>query len=212
MSVAAQHLIFSKTEAIFSFMKAKAPPLLPIFRSDTQARILAALFLGDSEARSLAQLSRSLGKPMPTVHREVERLEEAGLVRSQRVGNVRLVTAEKDLPYFGELQALLLKTFGPVAVLADALASVAGLEEAHIFGSWARRYHGEPGATPGDIDLLVIGSADPDEIYEACRLAETKLGNAVNPSILSASEWKSPKAGFVSTVRSGPLVPIYSNR
>ena len=207
MSLVEECLNFSKAECIFSFMKAKAPPLLPIFRSDTQARILAALFLG-TEGQSIVQLSRSLGKPMPTIHREVQRLEEAGLVRSQRVGNVRVVRAEESLPYHDELEALLLKTFGPAVVLGEAIASVSGVDEAYIFGSWARRYHGEAGTTPGDIDLVVVGSPDPDDVYGACRTAEEKLGNAVNPNILSASEWKSPKSGFVTTVKSGPLVPV----
>jgi len=189
-------------------MKPQAPPLLPIFRSDLQARLLAELYLHPERALSLADLSRKTGSPMSTIHREVGRLDEADMVISDRVGNVRLVRANRDLPYFEELSGMLLKSFGPQAVLAEALADIKGIETAYIFGSWAHRYHGEPGSAPGDIDVLVIGNPVPDMIYEACRQAESMLGSAVNPTILSEAEWKTGTGGFIETVREGPLVPI----
>ncbi len=189
-------------------MKTKAPPLLPFFRSETQARILAALFLGNGEGMSLTDLSRFTGSATPTIHHEVERLEAARVVASTRVGNVRLVRPNRDLPYFDELTSLLLKTYGPLAVLSVALRDVDGVEEAYIFGSWARRYLGEQGGTPGDIDLLVVGSPDPDAIYEVCRRAEDQLRAAVNPTILTRTEWKRPVSGFVRTVKDGPKVSV----
>jgi hypothetical protein len=62
-------------------------------------------------------------------------------------------------------------------------------------------YHGEAGAPPADIDALVVGNPDPDQIYEACRKAEERLGTAVNPTILTEEEFKSSQRGFVGTVR-----------
>lgn len=188
-------------------MKTKAPPLLPFFRSETQARILAALFLRE-KGMSLADLSRFTGAAHPTVHHEVERLEKAGVISSERVGNVRIVRPNARLTYAEELRSILLKTYGPVAVLGHLIAEVHGVSEAYIFGSWARRYEGETGLLPGDIDLLVIGNVDPDEIYEVCRKAEEQLGNAVNPSILSEIEWRRPKSGFVRNVKEGPRVNL----
>lgn len=202
-------LIFHKTTSIFQFMKTKAPPLLPFFRSETQARILSALFLREGQGMSLADLSRFTGSAHPTVHHEIERLEKAGVVNSERVGNVRLVRANQRLTYLNELRALLLKTYGPVAVVSHLLADIERIEEASIFGSWARRYEGETGQPPGDIDLLVIGTPDPDEVYEACRKAEEQLGNAVNPTILTKAEWTKPKSGFVRSVREGARVQVF---
>ena len=193
-------------------MKTKAPPLLPFFRSETQARILAALFLLEDEGMSLADLSRFTGSATPTIHHEVERLEAAGVVISSRVGNVRLVRANRDVPYFKELHALLLKTYGPVTVLSLGLENIDGIEKAYIFGSWARRYLGETGAFPGDIDLLVVGDPDPEAVYEASRLAENRLRSGVNPTILTPAEWKHPRTGFVKTVKSGPKVALLGGR
>jgi DNA-binding transcriptional ArsR family regulator len=189
-------------------MKSRPPALLPIFRSDLQARLLTELYVHADRALSLADLSRITGAPMPTIHREVDRLEGAGLLSSERVGNLRLVRANRGLPYFSELEGLLLKTFGPVSVLDEVLRDISGIRHAYIYGSWARRYRGEVGAPPGDIDLLVVGDPDPDQIYEASRGAEARLRTAVNPTILSEDEFKNSKSGFVETIRGGPLVEV----
>ncbi len=70
-----------------------APPLLPILRSQQQGEILA-LLLGDPELElSLTEIATRLGVPHPSVYREIQRAEQAGLVTSRKIGNTRLVRA-----------------------------------------------------------------------------------------------------------------------
>ena len=171
-------------------------------------QLLGELFIYASEGRSISELSTATGIPQATVSREVARLEEAGLLRSVRRGRLRLVEADSHLAYYPELRALLLKTIGPAAVLRRSLAGVAGIDAAFVFGSWARRYHGERGPAPNDIDLLVIGNPDLDALYAACREAERELRLDVNPVVRSASDWRKRDAGFLADVRAGPLVSV----
>src|SRR5438128_5050737 len=119
------------------------PQLLPIFRTPSQGLILSQLLALDAGPSSLTQLSERTGIPLSTVQREITALERATLVRTSRVGNVRLATADTESPYFEDLRSLLLKAYGPATVLADALDGVSGVDAAYIFGSWARRYRGE---------------------------------------------------------------------
>jgi len=142
------------------------------------------------------------------VSREAARLEEAGVLRSVRRGRLRLVEANDHLAYYPELRALLLKTIGPAAVLRRSLADVTGVKSAFVFGSWAARYHGERGAAPNDIDLLVIGDPDLDALYAACREAEREIRLDVNPVVRSAADWRKRGADFLADVRKGPLVPV----
>ena len=190
-------------------MRSSAPPLLPLFRSAGQARILASIFLAPGgRGQSLADLARATGTLPGSVHREVERLEAAGLVRSERIGRTRLVEADPDSPVHDELRGLIVKTLGPAAILARALADLPGLDAAAIFGSWAARYRGEPGDAPADVDLLVIGQPDTGAIYAACRASEATLGRPVNATILSRNEWDERGSGFLRTVARGPIVPV----
>lgn len=190
-------------------MKTSPPPLLPLFRSSGQARLLAQLFaLPQDQGLSLADLGRAAGLAPSRVHREVESLESAGLLTSERVGTARVVRPNVESPYYAELRSLLLKAFGPAAVLEQLLSEVRGVEEASLFGSWASRYLGEPGLAPGDIDLLVVGNVDPGDVYQACRRAEDALGRPVNPTILSWQEWTDRESGFVRAVHEGARLPL----
>jgi hypothetical protein len=184
--------------------------VLPLFRSPGQARLLAEAFLrAPRRGLRLTELARQAGLALGTAHREVNRLEEAGILRSERSGKERRVRANEDSPFHAELRGLLIKAFGPGTVLAELLTPVRGIEEAFIFGSWARRYGGEPGEPPADIDVLVVGEPDPDQVYEACRTAESRVGLPVNVTILSCSEWELGESGFLRRVRDGARVPLH---
>src|SRR5690606_38336452 len=109
---------------------------LPIFRSPEQERLLAELFVFAEAPISLSELARRAGTSLGGAHKEVERLESAGLIRSTTVGRSRLVEAEPSSPLYPELRGLLLKTFGPAPLLRSALAEIDGIESAFIYGSW----------------------------------------------------------------------------
>ena len=166
--------------------------------------------LGDVDVEhSLTALAERLGLPYPSVHREIERAEQAGLVVSRRLGNLRLVRANPDSPYYPGLTDVLLKAFGPPVVLGAELAGVAGIDDAAIFGSWAARYHEHPGPRPvGDIDLLVLGEPDRDSLYEAVARASARLGREVQVTIRK-SGWLTTGSGtFHDTVASRPVVTV----
>jgi predicted nucleotidyltransferase len=138
----------------------------------------------------------------------VARLLKAGVLAGRRVGRLHFVQPNGASPYFPELSGLLLKVFGPRSILADMLCSLDGVEEAYLFGSWARRYEGEPGAPPGNIDVVVIGQPDVDAVYDACRQAGGILGQEVNPVVLTPAEWRSTRSGFVRELHEGALAAL----
>jgi predicted nucleotidyltransferase len=96
-------------------------------------------------------------------------------------------------------------------LLEARLSAVTGVEKAYIFGSWARRFHGDPGPLPRDIDVLVVGGADPDEIYRATRAVEEHLGIEVNPIVVAQPELSDPQ-GLGARVMSGPVVELEVGR
>jgi DNA-binding transcriptional ArsR family regulator len=188
-------------------IRTKAPALLPLFRSRLQAALLARLFLVADEGETLAELARQLDADPASVQREVDRLEGAGLLTSRRVGNTRIVRADPDSPVHGELAALLAKAFGPAPLLEAALARLGGIQHAFIFGSWARRFHGEPGPLPRDVDVLIVGEVDPDDLYRAAEEVEGALGVEVNPILVGPEDWEHP-SGVVARVREQPVVEL----
>jgi len=186
-----------------------APSLLPILRSQQQGEILALLLGDPDQERSLTEIARMTGTPHPSVFREVERAERAGLVASRKVGNSRLVRADVSSPYYAGLAEVLTRAFGVPAVLAGELSGVRGLASALVFGSWAARHAGQSGVRPvGDIDVLVLGDPDRDALYEAAGRAELRLGRPVQVTVRDASWLESGSGSFHETVTSRPMLKL----
>lgn len=191
-------------------MKVQAPTLLPLLRSQVQGDLLALLYLDPDRELTVSEAARRLGASFQTVHHEVTRLVTAGLLTDRRQGNSRLVRAATDSALTRPLTDLLALTYGPLPVLTAALAPVAGVEQAYIYGSWAARYTGEAGPPPHDVDVLVVGTADRDDLDDVARDAEARLGREVNVRRIKAQTWAEPDTGdaFVASVRSRPLVEL----
>lgn len=187
----------------------KTSALLPILRSQLQGGLLAQLYLHPDREYSLTEVAKYLGASITAVHHEVERLVAAGLVDERRHGNMRLVRAGESR-LARPLTELLALTYGPIAVLPDELAAVQGIRQAYLFGSWARRYGGEPGPPPGDVDVLVVGSTDLDDLDEAARRVEKTLQLPVHIVRILPERWDSqaPDDAFLADIRSKPRLLI----
>jgi DNA-binding transcriptional ArsR family regulator len=179
--------------------------LLPVLRSPLLGELLAWLYLHPEQQYSVTELARRFGVSQSTVSREVDRLAEAELVLDERRGNLRLLRANVDNPLARPLGEVLALTYGPAAVLAELLATVNGVDEAYVYGSWAARYAGEAGPPPRDIDVLIVGAADDDDLAEAARAAEHRLGREVNVHRVSTRAWRAGNDPFLASVRARPI-------
>lgn len=122
----------------------------------------------------------------------------------------RVITSTENTLISRPLTELLAVTFGPLPVLVDLLANVEGVEHAYIYGSWAARYHGEPGPAPNDVDVLVVGKADRDLLAEVAEGAGGRLRREVNIRRISAEQWRNDDEfdPFLTSVRTRPLVSL----
>jgi DNA-binding transcriptional ArsR family regulator len=185
----------------------KKSALLPIFRSESQALILAALLLQEKEF-TLSEIVESTGVSRSKVEREIERLQESNLISSRYLGRNRLIKISVNEPLRGILYQLMLHTYGPKEILAKHYKNVQGIEFLYIYGSWAARYNNIPGAQPNDIDLLVIGNPDPQEVNEIADAVALILKKEVNPHIAKPESWSNPQGDFLKGLKDGPLVPL----
>ena len=189
-------------------MRATAPPLLPIFRSRVQGELLALVLSDPPRQWTLDELAERTGQPYQTVATEVRRLHEADLLEATTIGRTKLLSANEANPYLQPLSQLATMAFGPPIVIGEEFASVDDIEAIYVYGSWAARYQGEPGPTPNDIDVLVIGRPDRDEVYDAARRAQQRLGREVNVTQRTRKQWDTATDGFSEQVRRSPMVKV----
>jgi hypothetical protein len=188
-------------------MREPAPAVFPVFRSRFTAAVLARTYIGDGEY-SVADLAGMARTDTGTMAREVRRLEAAGVVRSRMVGRTKLVQANHEAPFYRALRDLVVIVLGPAEVLGEELAGLTSVSAAAIFGSWAARAAGEAGPSPVDIDLLVIGRLDRDDLHEAVGRARMRLGRDINTVVLSPSRWHADDDPFLTELRSRPMVAL----
>ena len=188
-------------------MTRKASVLAPVLRSETQARLLAAVLLQPDREASIADLARETGSDPGNLHSEVERLVQAGILSDRRVGRTRLLRAG-DSALVGPLADLLLLGYGPKTAVEDALTDTPDIEQAFIGGSWAARYHGQAGAFPHDVDVIVVGKPNRDDVTEAVIEALRAVGHDGQVIFRSPTAWREAKDTFTRTAKDSPLVEL----
>ncbi len=181
---------------------------MPIFRSRHQADLLALLFLHPEQDYTATELAAQVRVPLTTAHRELSRLEGAGLLIARAVGRSRLLRANTDHRAFSPLAQVLLVSFGPHVVVAEEFAALPRTRQVIIYGSWAARYAGVDGPAPADIDVLVVGTPDRAAVYAAAERAETRLGIPVNPTLRSPARWQTGDDALVASIKAAPHLPV----
>jgi len=189
-------------------MRSKAPALFPVFRSRAQAEILAVTLLHPEREQTITDLARRLRIPLATVSGEVARLLGADLFTVRKVGRANLLRPNVGNRVVGPLTEIVLATMGPHLVVQEAFAGLQGVERLLIFGSWAARYHDEAGPPPNDLDVLLVGTPNRAEVYEAAETVEQRTGMPVNPVIASARRWNDDADPLMRQIQSHPRVGV----
>lgn len=170
-----------------------------------QQRVLALLYGQPDRSFQSAELIRLANSGTGAVHRQLSRLDAAGLVTVRRIGNQKHYQARRDSAIFDDLHRLIVKTVGVVEPLRRALAAyTSAIRAAFVYGSSAK------GAdrAQSDVDLMVVSdSLAYSDLYEALQPAERVLARAVNPTLLTAAEWQRKRkrtGSFIARVAAQP--------
>lgn len=177
--------------------------------TDSQTRVLRWLFGQPGRGYHINELLRLTGLGSASLQRELKKLAEAGLVRSERVGNLRRFQANAESPVYGELVALTRKTLGVEPLLREALGPLAPqLEVAFIYGSVAKGTD----TAKSDIDVMLVGkNLLLAKILELVVPLEAQLGRKINPTLLTPAEFKrrrEERDSFVNRVLAQPTLPL----
>jgi len=170
-----------------------------------QQRVLRLVFGQPHRRFQSTELIRLAQGGVGAVHRQLVRLEQAGLVEVTRIGNQKHYQARRESPVFAELQGLVTKTVGVVEPLRTSLEVMADtIRAAFVFGSIAK---GSDHAR-SDIDLMVISDAlRYSDLFEALQAAETGLARSINPTVMSVADWRAKKVrenSFAARVAAQP--------
>ena len=156
-----------------------------LFGSKTRVVLLSKLMMNPDKSFYLRELSRDLTIPYSMLYKEEKNLASLGIVNEKKRGRITFVSVNKKLPYFAELKDMIIKTVGLSKPMKDIILKLKGIRYALIFGSFASGEESES----SDIDLLIIGDADDEEVLGAVSKMEDRLDREINYMLWSEKEF-----------------------
>jgi predicted nucleotidyltransferase len=193
--------------------KAEAINLSSALFSKVQQRVLGLIFAHPDRSFYTSEIIRTVESGTGAVERELGRLQRSGLVSVERVGNQKHYRANRHSPIFEELQGLVLKPVALREPLKRALEPYADkIKTAFVYGSVAKGTD----TAQSDIDVMVIGDdLNYSELYTAFQHAEDRLLRKINPTFLSANEWRrrcSRDGSFIQKLSARPMMFILGSK
>lgn len=166
------------------------------FRSELRQRLLSYYFTNPHAEHYLRELAALLHVDPANLSRELATLIRQGLFVARVRGRQKYFRLNRDHPLYDELRRIIFKTVGVIGQLERVLAQVPGIQEAYLYGSFARDQQ-DP---QSDIDILLIGDPEGKQLEQAIRRVERRLARAVNFT------WMTPKEFAQRRARKDPFL------
>jgi predicted nucleotidyltransferase len=179
-------------------------------RSDLRRKLLTFFYVNRSARIYVRQLAVALAADSTNVSRELARLAREGLLRAETEGRQLYDSINRDYPYLNPVFSLLQGSIGIEPELRHALQAVPGIQQAWLFGSFAKNQ----ADASSDIDLLLIGEPDQAQLAVQLRRAEKTLRREINSTVFTPQELKRRlrKADpFVTDIWNGKRVELIAH-
>jgi predicted nucleotidyltransferase len=155
-----------------------------LFSSKARVEILKLFLFNPDNSFYQRQISSLTNQSIRGAQRELENLQEIGLLEGAAQGNRIYYKVNKKCPIFKELKSILFKTVGIAEVLKANLKENR-IETAFIYGSYARAGEG----ISSDIDLMVIGDISSKELSSMLSKPKKELMREINYTVFPRTEF-----------------------
>lgn len=171
-----------------------------LITSRTRIKLLRKFFLNSNTKAHLRGLETEFGESTNSIRVELNRLEEAGLLKSLREGNKKIFQANKLHPLYKDIHNIILKETGIDRVIDKVIHRLGNLHSVYLTGDFA---HGKDSPV---IELIIVG-ADIDREYLARKVvqAEELVGRKVSYIVLEPEE----RENYLSEYRLADLLVLW---
>jgi len=186
--------------------------LSEIVFKEYRRRVLGLLLLTPDESYHVREIARLTGTVAGTLHKELTKLAEAGVLLREPQGKQVYYRANTDCLIFEELASILRKTSGVKDILAEQLRPRSDdIKAAFVFGSVASG----KATAESDIDILVIGDLSFSDAVKALYPAQDALGREINPKVYNHNEWQKAiqeQSSFIKDVMEKPKLFLIGSK
>ncbi len=169
---------------------------------------LLSIFLGKPGGMYyVRELTRMAKEEINAIRRELKRMQDAGMLKSEKRGNRLYYSYRVSYPFYPELLSLVIKS-SPVGQQLSSNKSKLGFIK---FAFLSQKLIRGLDRDPEHIDLLVIGKVIMPQLSLIVKKLEKILGSEINYSSMTEDEYKyrkSRKDPFITSVLLQPRVMI----
>ncbi len=154
-----------------------------LITSKTRIKLMIKFFINSNTTAYLRNLAEEFGESTNGIRQELNRFEDAKLLKSKNEQNRKVYQANIKHPYFGEMHRLLLKYVGIEEIVESVVNQIGELEKGYIINDFAQ-------GNPGNIlDLLLVGrNFDHEFLNKLIRKAEENVSFKIRYIAVSPEE------------------------
>jgi hypothetical protein len=178
-----------------------------LFVSRVRIKVIRLFFLHPDIPYHIRGVVREISEEINAVRRELLRLEQIKLLKSERKGNRLYFTLQDTFPFYNELLRIVYKTYGLGGEILRCQKELGDVNFALLTSSFTKGIR----QGTGDIDLVVIGRVNVSALTAAVQRAERQTGREINYTVLKDSEFilrKKRRDAFVTQILMGSKVML----
>ncbi len=144
-----------------------------LISSKTRVKLLLKFFLNSNTTAYLRGLEAEFGESTNAIRLELNRFEEAGMIKSNTQGNKKFFTANTAHPLFREIHNIVLKNIGFDQIIENVIERLGEVERVYVTGDFAK------GRNSPVIDLLFVGNVDKNYLVQLVEKAEKLIDRRI---------------------------------
>ncbi|MEZ5003169.1 MAG: hypothetical protein R2730_09020 [Chitinophagales bacterium] len=153
-----------------------------LITSKTRIKLLLKFFLNPNTSAYLRGLATEFDESSNAIRLELNRLEEAGMIKSIPLGNKKIFQVNKKHVLYNSVQQIVRKYVGVDQIMANIVKGLGNLQLAYLSGDIAK------GKNSNIIDLVLIGNINRDYLLETIDKAEKASGKKIKYIIYGQDE------------------------
>ncbi|NRA50885.1 MAG: ArsR family transcriptional regulator [Phaeodactylibacter sp.] len=154
-----------------------------LISSKTRVKLLMKFFINSNTTSYLRGLQQEFGESSNAIRIELNRLEDAGMLSSETVGNKKMFRANDQHPLFKEIHNILLKQIGIDKIVEQVIERLGNVERVYLIGDFSK------GIDSNIIDLLIIGTIDRNYLLNLVEKAEQMVNRKIRYLLYEAEEF-----------------------
>lgn len=155
-----------------------------LITSKTRIKLLLKFFLNSKTSSYLRNLETEFGESTNSIRLELNKFEEAGLLKTSTHGNKKVFKANTKHPMFSDIQNILMKYTGIDKIVEQVISRLGNVEMVYIVGDLAK------GIDSPIIDLILVGDIDKNYLLNLAEKAEKLINKKIRFVIFGSTEFK----------------------